>query len=466
MSSRRRLRSSALALLALAGPIGAAAPAWQRAGAAERLDVGLGGGLVAALAATPGGPLHVLVRPATEVDGPRRLLAIARDATPRVEELGAGIGGWTKALVAVELADGPQLAAAGLGRLAAFGPLARPDGRERALLEHPGFDLRSLSPGPLRAGVERELEAAEVGAVRLWRPGAAGTLVLASEARLPFAVERRAAGLRLTGLPVVALAADAQGRRRFAVGPEAATAARLRVLLLTESAAGAWTSEEIWLALPAPEEVEESWIVDGDEAPLLVVHTQGAVELNAFEDQLWRLYRLAPDRTRAGRRPELAFTADSKRWHENLVQVVDADGDGRRDLLLARPEGVTGTDLVVERFAGTGGDRFERRSRRDDLDRAPDEALWLADVDGSGRPGLVTLAERELIVWRAAREPRRVLEREPWLRLPLDRGGEAEPPALSLLGVAPRAGAAPDLLVLAVPEKGESRLIVVRPPRP
>ena len=35
----------------------------------------------------------------------------------------------------------------------------------------------------------------------------------------------------------------------------------------------------------------------------LVAHTQGATETNVFEDQLWRLFLLAPDRTRAGRAP-------------------------------------------------------------------------------------------------------------------------------------------------------------------
>ena len=471
-------RAAALALAALAA---VAADAQTRG--AERVEIGLGGALVAVAAPEPGGPLFVLVRPAgggddarrqvtlstggMEVepmapagegpDAPRRLLRIRGDE-PRVEVLAESLGGWTKALAALDLGGGPELVAAGLGRLATLGPLARPGGNERTLLEHPGFDLRSLHPSPLSVGVERGVAAAEVGALRLWRPAAAGGLELAADLGLPFTVERRAAGLRLAGPPVFELARDAAGRRRFAVGPEARGAARLRVLLVEEGANGGWTTTECWTALPAPESVEASWIVDGDDGPLLVVRSQGALEINAFESQLWRLYRLGPDRTRAGRPPALALAVDSKRWHDSEAHVADADGDGRADLLLARPEGLTGSDLVVERYAGLGGGRFDRRSRRTDLDDAPRSFRWLDDVDGRGRPGLATLRGREVAVWRTAREGSRALEREPLLREPIGADGEPEV-RFELLGAAPRAGAPPEILVLAVPEKGESRLL-------
>jgi hypothetical protein len=453
----------------LALALGAAAAAqselvWKPAGDGALVEIPMGGALVAALAAEPDGSLHLLTRPATEVDGPRRLLAFERGGAPRLAVVADGLDGWGKALAALAGPDGGELVVGGLGRLATFGPLARPRAAPRDLLLHPGFDLRSLAPALLRVGVETDLAAAEAGRLRIWRRDAAGELARVVELPLPFAVERRAAGLRLAGLPVTALAPAAGGRRRFAVGPEAATASRLRVLLVEESESGTWTTTECWAALPAAEEVEESWIADGDDGPLLVVRTQGAVEINAFEDQLWRLFRLAPDRTRAGRRPSLAFQADSKRWHDNEAMVADADGDGRRDLLIARPEGVTGTDLVVERFAGLGGSRFEPRGRRTDLDTAPSEARWLADLDGAGTPGLATITEGELVAWRVARDGRRALEREPWLRAPLPRGEGDARASFDLLGAAPRAGAAPDFLVLAEPKKGDSRLLVVRSP--
>lgn len=438
--------------------------AWRPAGGASLAEIPLGGALVAALAAEPDGPLFVLVHPEGEVDGPRRLLAVDRAATVRSAAVAGDLEGWGKALAAIAGRDGAELVVGGLGRLATFGPLAAPRATARDLVLHPGFDLRSLAPARLRVGVETSVAATEVGALRIWRPSAEGGLALAAQAPLPFAVERRMSGLRLDGVQVVELRPTESGGRRFAVGPEAATASRLRVVLLTENGAGEWTTSECWAALPAPEVVEESWVVDGDDEPWLVVRSQGALEVNAFENQLWRLFRLGPDRTRAGRRPALAFTADSKRWHESEVLVADADGDGWRDLLIARPEGMTGGDLVVERFVGAGGGRFDPRGRRTDLDKAPSEASWQADLDGRGAPGLVTLVEGELVAWRVAREGRRALERDPWLRLPLPRGEGDARAALELLGAAPRSGAAPDLLVLATPEKGESRLLLVRPP--
>jgi hypothetical protein len=454
-----RAGSGALALLLVAG-----VARGERTGGAERSEVGLGGALVALLAAEPGDRLYALVRPEGEVDGPRRLLAIERPPAARAELVAEGVGGWTKVLAGVASASGPELVAAGLARLAALGPLARPDGVERLRLEHPGFDLRSLAPERLRVGVESDLAAAEVGALRRFAPTPSGALEAVSEVALPFRVERRGAGLRLRGVPVVALAPDAAGRRRYAAGPEVATASRLRVVLLTEAANGDWIRDECWVALPAPEEVEESWIADGDDGPLLVVRTQGALEINAFENQLWRVYKLGPDRTRAGRRAVLAFTADSKRWHDSEVLIADGDGDGRRDLLIARPEGLTGSDLVVERYAGVAGGSFESRARRTDLDAAPSAARWLADLDGSGSPGLVTLTEDRLVAWRLAREGRRALERRSWLDVLIDRGDGERRARLEILGAAPRPDAAPDLLLLAVPEKGESRLILVRPP--
>lgn len=460
---------AALAIAAAAASAGAATVdeslAWRAAGEARLADVPIGGTLVAALAAEPGGPIDLLVRPDDEVDGPRRLLRVERQETPRRGTIAENLEGWGKALAALAGPSGDELVMGGLGRLASFGALSTPSREPRDLLLHPGFDLRSLAPSRLRVGVEPELAAAEVGALRVWRRNDAGDLAFAVELPLPISVERRPAGLRLEGVRVTGLASTADGRRRFAVGPQAATASRLRVLLVEEQTTGEWETTECWVALPAPEEVEESWIADGDDGAWLIVRSQGAVEINAFEDQLWRLYRLAPDRTRAGRRPTLAFRADSKRWHDNEAMLADADGDGHRDLLIARPEGLTGSDLVVERFSGLGGGRFDSRRRRTDLDKAPSEARWVADLDGRGTAGMLTITGDELVAWKVAGEGRRAIERDPWLRAPLPRGEDDARVALDLLGTAPRVDGPPDVLVLARPKQGESRLLIVRPPR-
>jgi hypothetical protein len=68
----------------------------------------------------------------------------------------------------------------------------------------------------------------------------------------------------------------------------------------------------------------------------------------------------------------------------------------------------------------------------------------------------VTLDGDELVVWRAAREGRRVLERPPLVRAPL-AGGDGV--SHELLGAVPRRGSPPELLVVSVPEEGPSRLV-------
>ncbi len=454
-----------LVAIALARPLAGATPP-----AAGWREIPLGGRLVAALAAGDG-RLLLLVRPADAADGPRRLLALADGTTTPVPLLD-GLGGWTKALAAIDLGRGTELVAGGLGRLVSLGPLARPAG-ERMLIEHPGFDLRSLSPAPLRAGVEPEIAAAEVGALRIWRPDGAGGLTLETRLEIPFTVERNEAGLRLAGSPVVRLPATASGARRYAAGPDA-VGARLRVVLFEAEQGSPWRRAETWSALPGPESVEESWLGAVDGAPALVARTQRSDEINAFEDQLWRVFLPAPDRTRAGRRPELAVAVDSKRWHDVDALLADGDGDGRTDLLIARPEGLLGGDLVVEVFAGAGGGRFEPRSRRSDLDHAPSQFALLADADGAGHPGLAALGDEDVTLRRFAASGRAALERTPLAVAPRparpakakEKKKETEKDEnaarVSWLGAVARAGGPPDLLYLATPEKGEERLVLVR----
>ena len=462
----------ALVVSALAVSSGAVAAAPKEAKGAAPRAIELGGRLVSALAASEDG-LLVLVAPAKEADGPRRLLRVALDEDRPATELASGLGGWTKTLAAIELDGRIQLVVGGLGRLASLGPLEQPSGSETPLVDHPGFDLRSLAPSRLRTGVERELVAAEIGTLRIWRPSG-GALALTEEIALPFRIERETEGLRLVGAPVAELPRDAEARRRFAVGPEV-IGARIRVALV-EQAEGGWRRSEAWCALPGAETVEESWLGAVDGAPALLAHTQGAVEMNVFEDQLWRLCLLAPDPSRAGRAPALAVALDSKRWHDNRALLADVDRDGATDVLIVRPEGVTGTDLVVEIFAAKGSGRFESRSRRTDLDQAPSRYQLLDDSDGSGQPGLVTLDSGELTLRRFERDPKRVLERVPlahasWTtpeRKDSDRGGDDDRrwSPLEWLGAAPRAGRPPRLLVLIDSGDGSDRLLIVEPAAP
>jgi len=475
----RRLRTLllmvAVASSADAAGLSAPVPTEVRGGVEERL-VSLGGRLVAALApALPSSDLELLllVRPVEEPDGPRRLLELRGGSSPTLTMLSDQIDGGAKVLAALDRGEGPELLAGGLGRIVSLGRLGAAVEGERELLLHPGVDLRSLAPRRLRVGVDRQVAAAEVGALRIWQPRPDGALGEPALLRLPFSAQRDRGGLVLRGLPVVALPEDAGGRRRFAAGPEV-IGTRLRVMLATQADDGAWKLEETWSSLPGAESVEESWIGLVDGAPGLIVHTQGAVEIDAFEDQRWRAFRLVGDVTRAGHGPGLAVTVDSKRWHDDDARFADVDGDGHDDVVIARPEGMSGSDLVVEVHRGQGAGSFERRARRSDVDDAPSSFALLADVDGHGRPGLVGVYdhERRLVVWRLARNGRHALETPPLLRATWEEPPASAAPApegpsrwtsYEWLGAVPRREAPPDLLILAVPEKGSSSLLIVRP---
>ncbi|HSM13280.1 MAG TPA: hypothetical protein VLA66_04370, partial [Thermoanaerobaculia bacterium] len=367
-----------------------------RQGAVGGTRVELDGSLVSALAARPD-ELLLLVRPAGEPDGPRRLLRLTSSERFEIAELARELPGWIKTLAAIDLGSGPELLVGGLERVESLGDLAAPSASLRRLVAHPGFDLRSLHPDPLRKGVERELAAAEAGWLRVWRPDGAGGLGLAVESRLPLQVEREATGLEVTSPPVALLPGAEGGPGRAFCGPEARGARRLRVV-----EPGVEGEDGLsWLALPGVESVERAWLVAFDGAPALVVHAQGAARIDLFEEQRYRVFALGGgDRTRAGRAPGLAVEVDSKRWHDTSIAAADADGDGHDDLILVRPEGITGGDLVVQVFPGRGGVRFESRARRTDLDAGPDEWRIVTDPVDPDRPALATIGEGTLELWR------------------------------------------------------------------
>ncbi|MEO8198606.1 MAG: hypothetical protein ABI689_17975, partial [Thermoanaerobaculia bacterium] len=375
-------------------------------GRSERWIVDLGGVLVAALspetAADDG--LLLLVRPPRQADGARRLLRLRLEPEPRLDLLAEGLGGWIDSLAAIGADSGMQgdpaggsaieLVAGGPGRVAALGSLAALAARsglggaeplaERPLFELAGFDLRALAADLLRRGVDRRFVAIEPGRLRFGDAAGAWS----SEARLPLAVARTAKGLLLSSPPVAAVRSAAGNL--YLAGPEALGSTRLRCFEIAAGEAGTAASPpvELWAALPGPEKVMQSWPFEIDGVPVLVVRTQAADELNLFERQRLRVLTLSADRTRSGAPPTLAVELDSKRWHETAIALGDVDGDGHDDLLAAFPEGLSGTDLVVQWWRGEGGGRFASRAHRSDLKKAPSGWELVATPDLPGGAGL------------------------------------------------------------------------------
>ncbi len=467
-------------------------------GRSERWIVDLGGALVAALSpevAAKDDGLLLLVRPPRKPDGPRRLLRLRLEPEARLETLAEGLSGWIESLSAVELdpAPGVHLVAGGTGRWVDLGSLAELEGAtpgppglvERPLLDLGGRDLRQPDSGLLRRGTDDGFAAVEPGRLRLWK--AAGTqsgrsaeglaMAMSREVALPFAVARTATGLRLSS-PPVARVRSGPGELYFA-GPEVVGGTRLRGVLIEGGAAGA-PPVEVWAALPGPESVEQSWPFEIDGVPVLVVRTQATDELNLFERQRLRVLALAADRTRSGSPPTLAVELDSKRWHETALALGDVDGDGRDDLLAAFPEGLSGTDLVVQWWRGSGGGRFESRPHRSDIQKAPAGWALVAEpapgllLVGNGRielrrfspAGRSAVAERSELAASipALADPRAPKE----VTIALGGGGDSarvknvDPDAEPLGAVELDGRPGPELLAVQGDGNGRDRLILLR----
>ncbi len=410
-------------------------------GRAERWIVDLGGVLVAALSPEqPAGDdgLLLLVRPARFAAGPRRLLRLRLEPEGRLETVAEGLSGAIDTLAAVDFGPGagPHLVAGGPGRLLDLGALAALSPTERSLAVAADFDLRSLGLGVVRRGVERRLAALAPGHLRIWEPASRDDSGAAGRARavaVPFAVVRSVNGLRVSSPAVASLSTVDP---LYLAGPEAVGSTRLRCVRIDASPAGA-APIELWAALPGPETVAQSWPFEIDGVPVLVVRTQAADELNLFERQRLRVLPLAADRTRAGALPTLAVELDSKRWHTTAVALGDVDDDGHEDLLAAFPEGLSGSDLVVEWWRGRGGGRFESRAHRSDIAKAPAGWVLVPESGASGRPGLLLVGNGRMELRLFAASGRGALGDAPALATSLPRLAVPRAPKQVTLTVGP-----------------------------
>lgn len=270
------------------------------------------------------------------------------------------------------------------------------------VLEQPGLDLAALEEAGLLG--DGELWVPDVGVLRHFRSG--GTRVPAGEVVLPVEAERRRRRL-LVRSPAVARTPDGH----LIAGPLVQGNTRVRHLLL-----GDGEPVEAWSRLPGPEDVDAFWYADLGGEPVFLASTTEADRLGVFEKSKLRLFRLTADRTRAGRRPLLAIDTETKSWYRFEPLLLDADGDGIRDLVLIQPQGMAPGDLVVDIYKGHGG-RFDSRPRSTDLDAESARWHFGSDLDGDGAPDLV-VGTGALEIYRGlAEHRRRAVEKEPWRRL-------------------------------------------------
>jgi hypothetical protein len=397
-------------------------------GGARRVDAVLPGNVLAtAFPRGADGKRRVVVLVAPAPDGPRELYLVDT----------AGSGGQRRLLGDLP-AKASILIAASLGGKGADEILLGEPGAAWTLgtADAPAAPRRFLDgvvPRHLLLGAagDREIAAAEVGRLRTWTRDGSGTLTPGASFELPVRARRERSALRLD-TPEVEMLSPGTAETApplYLVGPEPSGKTRLHTLILTRDAEGKPQKSEAWSRFAGPETMDDHWFVHIDGQPMLIVTSNSADKVSLFEEKSLRVFPLAVDRSRAGQPPRLSAPTVSRRWFPARPFVLDLDRDGHDDLVVVQQEGLRGKALIAETWFGQGGGRFAMPSRKVSLDLQARAWDYGADVTGDGRPDLVAIEQKKLLIFAGAADPRRdLLDRRP--RLSIDLPG-SEPVAVN-----------------------------------
>ncbi|HET9768819.1 MAG TPA: FG-GAP-like repeat-containing protein [Thermoanaerobaculia bacterium] len=384
-------RRAVAAALVVASSLAAGAQALERA------DFRFAGKVVGGAAGD--GRVYVFV--GGEAKAPRRLLELRWTAEGgKLTTLAADLPATTATVVAMPASDGGGALVADGRRVFAI------DAGRREVFGGPGILIVGDGDDDRIASRPPWLAAGGAGEVR--RLTRAGDALQAGEPRaVPVEASLQRWGLHLES-PEARFVGD-----WLAVGP-----AQEGVLLRTVLLGPGGERQELTSELPEPERVADSTVVVLDGRPTLVVGSFRG--LGVMSRKRLRVFALVGEPGAAPRRPLLARELSARAWQELQATAGDFDGDGRDDLAIAAAEGLRGGEVTVTLFRGMGGGRLRAEPLTASFP-ADDDLDWRygADVDGDGRPDLVTLGGGKLAV-HSGNTSTGVPARKPTLQMKVD----------------------------------------------
>jgi len=248
------------------------------------------------------------------------------------------------------------------------------------------------------------------GAFRTYRRGSERGLALVSEQEIPQSVTAGAERVSIGSPPVWAVGRPASGRMVFATEPQALGKRRLRTMFLDPDGARESQSVESWALFPAAARVVDSRFALLDASPVLIVTTTSGDKLSLLgEKELW-VFPLGGDRTRAGDAPVFTATTGINLWQQARPVVVDLDGDGHDELVLVYWKGLKNAIAALEVYRG-GVSPILTKEGTTSFDVEGGEKDFIefgSDLDGDGRPDMLVMAHRELLVFPGVAAPRAV----------------------------------------------------------
>jgi hypothetical protein len=166
---------------------------------------------------------------------------------------------------------------------------------------------------------------------------------------------------------------------------------RVRTVVVDFAADGTTRSSDCWCRLPGRERILESEILDFDGTRVLALLTMSAEKLSLFGEKLLRLCPLEPDRTKKGKPPLFAGTTRINLWQDAYPVAADANGDGRKDLVLGYWKGLKDDTVVLDAYLRhDGGFEHAPKTTTFDVEEADrDVVLFGRDLTGDGVPDLV-----------------------------------------------------------------------------